>query len=147
MGAEMIVRIAALAFLALLLVDRNSFGQQAPAAADQPASVGKGQEPDPAEKEMLVARWYLERRNYVAALNRLKIVMVRHRAGHAEEALAGLTEAYLTLGVAAEAQTAAGVLGRHFPDSRWYAKARDLLQSLGLEPDVDERSWMARVFK
>jgi outer membrane protein assembly factor BamD len=151
MGAEMIVRIAALVLLALLFADRNLFGQQAPAAADQPASAGKaldGRQDDLVEREMLVARWYLGRHDYTGALNRLKIVVVHHRASrHVEEALAHLTQAYLTLGIAREAQIAAGVLGRNFPNGDWYAKARDLLKSAGLEPYADENSWMAPAFK
>ena len=34
-----------------------------------------------------------------------------------------LTEAYMALGVANEAQTAAAVLGHNFPDSPWYSDA------------------------
>jgi Outer membrane lipoprotein len=150
MVAEMIVRIAALVLLALLLADRDLFGQQAPAAADPPANTGKtsdGRYGDP-EKEMLVARWYLGRHDYVGAVNRLKVVITHHRASpQVEEALAHLTEAYLTLGIAREAQIAAGVLGRNFPNGHWYAKARDLLKSAGLEPYADESSWMAPAFK
>jgi outer membrane protein assembly factor BamD len=151
MGAEMIVRIAALVLLALLLADRNSFGQQAPAAADQPASSDKtldGRADDPAEKEMLVARWYLGRHDYTGVLNRSKIVITQHCASrHVEEALAHLTEAYLALGIVREAQAAAAELGRKFPDSRWYAKAYGLLKSVGLEPREDESSGTARIFK
>jgi outer membrane protein assembly factor BamD len=137
MGAEVIVRIAALVLLALLLADRNSFGQQASTAAD-----------DPAEKEMLVARWYLGRHDYTAVLNRSKVVITQHRASrHVEEALAHLTEAYLAVGVVQEAQAAAAVLGRKFPDSSWYAKAYELLKSAGLEPYEDGSSGIARLFK
>jgi outer membrane protein assembly factor BamD len=147
----MIVRIAALVLLALLLADRNSFGQQAPTAADQPASAGKtldGQAADPAEKDMLVARWYLGRHDYTGAIFRSKIVVAHHRASrHVEEALAHLTEAYLAVGVAREAQAAAAVLGRKFPGSPWYAKAYDLLRSAGLEPHEDESSGLGRLFK
>jgi len=151
MGTEVIVRLTALVLLALLVADRSLFGQQAPAAADQPASAGKaldGRQDDLAEREMLVARWYLGRHDYTGALNRLKIVVVHHRASrHVEEALAHLTEAYLAVGVVQEAQTVAAVLGRKFPDSRWYAKAYELLKSAGLEPHEDEISGIARLFK
>jgi outer membrane protein assembly factor BamD len=145
----MIVRIAALVLLALLLADRNSFGQQTPTAADEPGSKAfDARDNDSAAWHMSVARWYLQRRDYTPALNRLKIVVIHPRGGRdVEEALAGLTEAYLTLGIAREAQTAAGVLGRYFPNGHWYAQARDLLKSAGLEPYADEGSWMARPFR
>jgi outer membrane protein assembly factor BamD len=48
---------------------------------------------------------------------------------HVEEALMRLTEAYLSLGVASEAQTAAAVLGHNFPDSPWYSDAYRLVRA------------------
>src|SRR5262249_11416837 len=65
---------------------------------------------------------------------------------HVEEALERLTEAYLALGVASEAQTAAAVLGHNFPDSRWYADAYRLVRSRGFEPSEDKGSWISRAF-
>ena len=53
---------------------------------------------------------------------------------HVEEALARLTETYLALGIILEAQTAAAVLGRKFPNSHWTTTAHDALRSKGLEP-------------
>ena len=57
---------------------------------------------------------------------------------HVEEALERLTEAYLAMGLAGEAQTAAAVLGHNFPDSQWYQNAYNLLQKGGLEPKMNE---------
>jgi outer membrane protein assembly factor BamD len=101
-----------------------------------------------AGKEMDVARWYMQKRDYVGAINRFKIVVTRYQTTrHVEEALLRLTEAYLALGIVGEAQTSAAVLGHNFPDSRWYKDAYALMQSNGLEPNENKESWISKAFK
>jgi outer membrane protein assembly factor BamD len=101
-----------------------------------------------AGKEMLVGRYYLNRQNYSAAINRFREVLFKYQTTrHAEEALLRLTEAYLALGVPSEAQTAAAVLGHNFPDSIWYKDAYALLQKGGLEPHEDQDSWISKAFR
>ena len=88
-----------------------------------------------AGKEMQVGRYYLERREYVAAINRFKLVVTEYQSTrHVEEALERLVEANLALGLVNEAQTAAAVLGHNFPDSHWYKDAYALLKKKGLTP-------------
>ncbi|MCI0600296.1 MAG: outer membrane protein assembly factor BamD [Beijerinckiaceae bacterium] len=100
-----------------------------------------------AGKEMLVGRYYLNQHNYVAAINRFREVLFKYQSTrHTEEALMRLTEAYLALGIANEAQTAAAVLGHNFPESEWYKDAFALLQEGGLKPHEDEGSWISKVF-
>jgi lipopolysaccharide biosynthesis regulator YciM len=101
-----------------------------------------------ASREMEIGRYNLGRKNYTGALNRFKVVVTQYReTRHVEEALEHLTELYLVLGIVREAQTAVAVLGRKFPDSRWYTDALDLLKRAGLEPHEDEGSWISRAFK
>lgn len=101
-----------------------------------------------AGKEMQVGRYYLERRQYLAAVNRFKNV-VQHfpMTTHVEEALHRLTESYLALGIVPEAQTAAAVLGHNFPDSQWYQDSYGLLNKGGFKPEENKGSWMSRVFR
>ncbi|MCR4282264.1 MAG: outer membrane protein assembly factor BamD [Bauldia sp.] len=100
-----------------------------------------------AGKEMQVGRYYLERREYIAAINRFKVVIADYQdTRHVEEALERLVEANLAMGLASEAQTAAAVLGHNFPDSTWYQDAYKLLQSGGLEPREDKGSWISQLF-
>ena len=96
-----------------------------------------------AGKEMQVGRYYLERREYVAAINRFKnVVDVYSDSRHVEEALARLTEAYYAMGLTREAQAAASVLGQNFPDSQWYRDSYQLLQTNGLSPrEGSATSW------
>lgn len=101
-----------------------------------------------AGKEMTVGRFYLERRNYSAAINRFQTVLGRYQTTrHTEEALARLAEAYLAMGIQNEAQTAGAILGHNFPASQWYKDTYALLQSGGLEPREDQGSLISRTFR
>jgi outer membrane protein assembly factor BamD len=101
-----------------------------------------------AASEMTVGRWYMDRAQHLAAINRFRVVVSEYNnTAHIEEALLRLTECYYALGVVNEAQTAAAVLGHNFPDSKWYKDAYALLQSKGLEPREDTGSWMSRYLK
>jgi outer membrane protein assembly factor BamD len=101
-----------------------------------------------AGKEMEVGRYYLQRRNFPAAINRFREVVSKYQTTrHVEEALQRLTEAYLALGITQEAQTAAAVLGHNFPDSPWYKDAYALLKTGGLEPREESQSWISRAFR
>jgi len=98
-----------------------------------------------AGKEMQIGRYYLERREYLAAIKRFRYVVEQYsNTRHVEEALARLTEAYFAMGLASEAQTAAAVLGHNYPDSQWYTDSYKLLQSGGLEPRENAGSWLSK---
>lgn len=98
-----------------------------------------------AGKEMQVGRYYLERKEYLAAIKRFRLVVEEYsNTRQVEEALARLVEAYYALGLTPEAQMAASVLGKNFPDSRWYKDSYKLLQSGGLEPRDNGGSWLAK---
>ncbi len=101
-----------------------------------------------AGKEMEIGRYYMKRKDFTGAINRFKIVVTQYQTTrHVEEALMRLTESYMALGIAHEAQTAAAVLGHNFPNSRWYSDAYKLVKSGGLEPQENQGSWISRAFK
>jgi outer membrane protein assembly factor BamD len=101
-----------------------------------------------AGKEMSIGRFYLNRHNYTAAINRFRTVLQYYQTTrHAEEALYRLVEAYLGLGITDEAQTAAAVLGHNFPDSQWYQDAYALLKGKGLSPQENSSSWMSKIYR
>jgi outer membrane protein assembly factor BamD len=100
-----------------------------------------------AGKEMSIGRFYLNRRNYTAAINRFRNVLTNYQTSrHSEEALYRLTEAYLGLGITGEAETAAAVLGHNFPDGQWYKDAYALLKGGGLAPNEDQASWISKIY-
>ncbi len=98
-----------------------------------------------AGKEMQIGRYYQERKEYAAAINRFRTVVERYpNTRQVEEALARLVEVYFAMGLTADAQAAAAVLGHNFPDSQWYADSYKLLASGGLEPRENKGSWITR---
>ncbi len=100
-----------------------------------------------AAHEMKVGRFYLKRKNYLAAINRFRTVVTDYQTTrHVEEALMRLTEAYMALGIKREAQMAAAVLGHNYPNSPWYKDAYVLLQTDGLVPRESKSSWMAKAW-
>ena len=99
-----------------------------------------------AGKEMQIGRYYLERKEYIAAVNRFKVVVTDFQmTNQVEEGLMRLAEAYLAMGISHEAQTAVAVLGHNFPESKWYKIAFSMLNEDGLSPEVNKGSWMARL--
>jgi outer membrane protein assembly factor BamD len=101
-----------------------------------------------AGREMSVARYYLDRRQFAGAINRYRTVVSQFQTTrHVEEALARLVECYMALGIVNEAQTAAAVLGHNFPDSQWYKDSYALIQGQGLTPREDTGSWISRAFR
>ncbi|HXW47939.1 MAG TPA: outer membrane protein assembly factor BamD [Xanthobacteraceae bacterium] len=102
-----------------------------------------------AGKEMDVGRFYMNKRDFIGAINRFKVVVTQYQTTrHVEEALMRLTEAYVALGILDEAQTAAAVLGHNFPDSSWYKDAYKLVKTAGGEPTAENKgSWISRAFQ
>lgn len=101
-----------------------------------------------AGKEMQIGRYYMERREYLAGVNRFKRVVEEYQTTrHVEEALLRLTEAYLALGIVPEAQTAAAILGHNFPDSQWYKDSYRALGKAGVVPEENKGSWISRAFR
>jgi outer membrane protein assembly factor BamD len=100
-----------------------------------------------AAKEMATGRDLMQKKNFIGAINRFKVVVTQYQTTrHVEEALLRLTECYMTLGIVAEAQTAAAVLGHNFPDTKWYKEAYDLVKAGGFEPKESD-GWMSQAFK
>jgi outer membrane protein assembly factor BamD len=100
-----------------------------------------------AGKEMDIGRYYMNKRDFVGAINRFKVVVTQYQTTrHVEEALERLTEAYVSLGLIDEAQTAAAVLGHNFPDSPWYKDAYNLVKGKGFEPSENKDSWISKAF-
>ncbi|WP_339832567.1 outer membrane protein assembly factor BamD [uncultured Parvibaculum sp.] len=101
-----------------------------------------------AGKEMEIGRYYLKRHDYIAAINRFRVVVEKYQTTtHTPEALERLTEAYLALGIQTEAQTAAAILGYNYPGSEWYEDSYALLAGYGLEPVENRDSWISRAWQ
>ncbi len=101
-----------------------------------------------AAKEMEIGRYYLKRGHYVAAINRFRVVVEDFQTtSQTAEALHRLVEAYLSLGLTDEAQTAGAILGHNFQSTDWYEDSYALLTGQGLKPDPAGESWLRSVYR
>lgn len=81
-----------------------------------------------AGKEMEVGRFYERSGKWLAGTIRFRSVIDKYQAtSHVPEALYRLTECYLALGLPAEAQKSAAVLGTNYPGNEWYERAYKLM--------------------
>ncbi len=101
-----------------------------------------------AGKHMSIGRFYLSGGEYLAAINRFRIVIKNFQTTtHVPEALHRLVEAYLALGVVDEAQANAAVLGYNYPGSEWYADSYALLTGVDVMPDEEgDQGWVSRTW-
>lgn len=112
-----------------------------------------------AEQEMVVARYYLDQEEYIAAIRRFNQVLdnpMYRTTPYAEEALFSLVLASQRLGLAKDARTYASVLGHNFPDRPFYRHAVALLEGdhsltrwtlVGLRQGVAQKNMVARFFQ
>lgn len=101
-----------------------------------------------AAKEMEIGRYYLKRGNFSASINRFRVVVEQFQTtSHTAEALHRLVEAYLSLGLDNEAQTAGAILGHNFKSTEWYEDSFQLLTGRGLEPKSRGNNWLAKVYR
>ena len=74
-----------------------------------------------AAKEMFIARHYIKKQKWIAAINRLKFVITKYETTiYVEEALHRLVEVYYLIGLEDEAKKYAKTLGYNYQSSRWY---------------------------
>jgi len=82
-----------------------------------------------AGKEMQIGRYYHTQRQYLAAINRFKVVVEKYQTTtHVPEALHRMTEGYYALGLSGEARKAAAVLGHNYPGSDWYIDSYAMME-------------------
>jgi outer membrane protein assembly factor BamD len=87
-----------------------------------------------AGKEMEIGRYYLQRSEHLAAINRFTTVIKKYdTTSHTPEALYRLVEAYLSIGLIGQAQASAAVLGSNYPGTNWYSDAYALMQGQGVQ--------------
>ena len=74
-----------------------------------------------AAKEMYIGRYYLDRKKWIASINRFKFVVDNYDTTvYVEEALHRLVEIYFILGLEEESKKYANLLGYNYQSSQWY---------------------------
>ncbi|HYE49818.1 MAG TPA: outer membrane protein assembly factor BamD [Azospirillaceae bacterium] len=97
-----------------------------------------------AGKDMEVGRFYQRTGEYMAAIKRFRRVVDQYQTtSHVPEALHRLTESYMALGIAEEAQATAAVLGHNYPGSEWYQDTYALMTN---SRPAEEGSFLGRLF-
>ena len=77
-----------------------------------------------AGKEMFIGRYYFDKKKWIPAINRFRIVVDNYETTiYVEEAIHRLVEIYYILGVETEAKKYANLLGYNYQSSQWYEKS------------------------
>ena len=77
-----------------------------------------------ASKEMYLGRYYVEKKKWIAAINRFKTVVDEYQTTvYVEEALHRLVEVHYKIGLKNEAKKYAKLLGYNYKSSQWYEKS------------------------
>ncbi len=97
-----------------------------------------------AGKEMSIGRWYENQQQYLAAINRYRVVIDNYQTTtHVPEALHRLIECYEALGLPEEARNTAAVLGYNYPGDPWYSDSYRLVQGTAPEPTKKDSGWFS----
>ncbi len=77
-----------------------------------------------ASKEVYLGRYYVDRKKWIAAINRFRTVVDEYdETIYAEESLHRLVEIYYLLGLEEESKKYAVLLGYNYQSSQWYEKS------------------------
>jgi len=74
-----------------------------------------------ASKEMYLGRYYMQRKKWIASINRFRFVLENYDTSvYAAEALHRLVELYFILGYIEESKKYASILGYNYQSDKWY---------------------------
>ena len=94
-----------------------------------------------AAKEISIARYYIQNEKWIAAINRLKVVVEDYDSTiFIEEALFRLVEIYYKLGLENEAKATATLLGYNYNSSEWYKRSYKILNKDYSGPIIKEKN-------
>ena len=80
-----------------------------------------------ASKEMYLGRYYFDKKKWIPAINRFRVVVDQYDTTiYAEEALHRLVEVHYTIGLIDEAEKYAQLLGYNYQSSSWYENSYSL---------------------
>ena len=101
-----------------------------------------------AAKEMYVGRYYVDRKKWIAAINRFKFVIDNYDTTiYVEEALHRLVEIHYTLGLKEESEKYAKLLGYNYQSSQWYEMTYSVFNEMYKTQSLDkkEKSFVQKV--
>ena len=81
-----------------------------------------------AAKELYIAKYYIQSKKWIPAINRLKVIVEKYSETiFIEEALHRLVEVYFIVGLLEEAKATAVILGYNYNTSKWYENSYKIL--------------------
>ena len=84
-----------------------------------------------AAKEIYIGRYYLNKKKWVAAINRFRTVIDNYDTTiYVEEALYRLVELHYLIGLEEEAKKYANTLGYNYGSSKWYEKSYGIFDKM-----------------
>ena len=88
-----------------------------------------------ASKELYIARYYLQKKKWIPAINRLKTILeVYDQTIYVEEAIHRLVEVYYKIGLEEESKKYAKLLGYNYRSSAWYKESYKVFNKNYLNP-------------
>ena len=88
-----------------------------------------------ASKELYIARYYLKKKKWIPAINRLKtIIEVYDETIYVEEAIHRLVEVYYKIGLEEESKKYAKLLGYNYLSSSWYEESYKVFNKNYISP-------------
>ena len=101
---------------------------------------------------MYIARHYIKKEKWIAAINRLKFVISKYGTSiYVEEALHRLVEVYYILGLENESKKYAVLLGYNYKSSQWYEESFKVFNKEYKSPiekiKKDKQNFIFRKFK
>ena len=93
-----------------------------------------------AAKEMYLGRYYVERKKWIPAINRFRVVVDDYDTTiYVEEAIHRLVEIYYIIGLDEEAKKYANLLGYNYNSSEWYKKTYSIFDKMYYENKIIEK--------
>ena len=90
---------------------------------------------------MYIARYYVDRKKWIPAINRFKTVINDYETTiYVEEALHRLVEVHYNLGLLDEAKKYASLLGYNYRSSEWYEESYKILNDEYVKIPKKEKS-------
>ena len=84
-----------------------------------------------ASKEMYLGRYYLDRKKWIAAINRFRSVVDNYdQTIYTQEALHRLVEIHYMIGLDEEGKKYANLLGYNYQSSKWYEKSYSIFNEM-----------------
>jgi outer membrane protein assembly factor BamD len=105
-----------------------------------------------AAKELFIAKYYISTQKWVAAINRLKVIVNKYdKTVFIEEALHRLVEVNYYLGLDEEAKKYANILGYNYNSGQWFERSYKILNKdykiVNKKDSKNDKSFLKKILK